>query len=43
MSHCGVIKYMQKKWLDPKDIHDKVVTTSVDDGTALLPVKKWDR
>lgn len=39
--HRGVIKYLQKKGLTPKDIHADMVATLGDDAPALSTVKKW--
>ena len=39
--HLGVIKYLQKKGLTPKDIHPDMVATLGDDAQALSNVKKW--
>ena len=39
--HRGVIKYLQKKGLIPKDIHTDMVDTLGDDAPALSTVKKW--
>ena len=39
--HCGIIKYLQKKELAPKDIHADMFATLGDDFPALSIVKKW--
>ena len=39
--HCGVIKYLQKKGLNPKDIHVDMVATLRDSAPALSTVQKW--
>ncbi|XP_030588657.1 histone-lysine N-methyltransferase SETMAR-like [Archocentrus centrarchus] len=39
--HRGVIKYLQKKELAPKDIHADMVATLGDDAPALSTVQKW--
>ena len=39
--HRGVIKYLQKKGLAPKDIHADMVATLGDDTPALSIVQKW--
>ena len=39
--HCGIIKYLQKKGLAPKDIHADMVATLGDDAPALSTVEKW--
>ena len=39
--HCGIIKYLQKKVLAPKDIHANMDATLGDDALALSTVKKW--
>ena len=38
----GIIKYLQKKGLAPKDIHADMVATLGDDAPALSTVKKWE-
>ena len=39
---CGIIKYLQKKGLVPKDIHVNMVATIIPyDVPALSTVKKW--
>lgn len=38
--HRGVIKYLQKKGLAPKDIHADMVATLGDDTLALSTVQK---
>ena len=39
--HHGIIKYLQKKRLAPKDIHADMVATLGNDAIALSTVKKW--
>ena len=39
--HRGIIKYLQKKGLAPKDIHADMVATLGDDTPASSTVKKW--
>ena len=39
--HRGIIKYLQKKRLSPKDIHADMVATLGNDALALSTVKKW--
>ena len=39
--HRGVIKYLQKNELTPKDIHADMVAILRDDAPALSTVKKW--
>ena len=39
--HRGVIKYLQKKGLTPKDIHADMVATLGDDAPALSTTQKW--
>ncbi|CAI9733412.1 Hypothetical predicted protein [Octopus vulgaris] len=39
--HRGVIKYLQKKGLAPKDIHADMVATLGNDAPALSTVQKW--
>ena len=39
--HRGVIKYLQKKGLTPKDIHADMAATLGDDASALSTVQKW--
>ena len=39
--HHGIIKYLHKKRLAPKDIHADMVATLGDDALTLLTVKKW--
>ena len=39
--HRGVIKYLQKKGLPPKDIHSDMVATLGDEAPALSTVQKW--
>ena len=39
--HRGVIKYLQKRGLTPKDIHVDKFATLVDDAPALWTVQKW--
>ena len=39
--HCGIIKYLLKKGLAPKDIYADMVATLGDDGPALSTVKNW--
>ena len=38
----GIIKYLQKKGLTPKDIHAHIVATLGNDAPALSTVKKWE-
>ena len=38
--HCGIIKYLQKKWLALKDIHADMVATLGDNAPTLSTVKK---
>ena len=38
--HCGIIKYLQKKGLAPKDIHADMAATLGDNAPALSTVKK---
>jgi len=40
--HRGVIKYLQKKGLTPKEIHADMVSNLRDDAPALSTVKKWE-
>ena len=37
----GIIKYLQKKGLVPKEIHADMISTLGDDAPALSAVKKW--
>ena len=39
--HHGVIEYLQKKELAPKDIHANIIATLGDDAPALSTTKKW--
>ena len=39
--HRGIIQYLQKKELAPKDIHADMIATLRDDAPALSTVKKW--
>ena len=39
--HHGIIKYLQKKELAPKNIHTDMTATLGDDAPALSTVKKW--
>ena len=39
--HRGVIKYLQRKGLSPKDIHADMVATLGDGAPALSTVQKW--
>ena len=39
--HRGLIRYLQKKGLAPKEIHADKVATLGDDAPALSTVKKW--
>ena len=39
--HHGIIKYLQKKGLAPKDIHANMVATLGNDAPALSTVKNW--
>uniref|UniRef100_A0A3Q0R6R1 Uncharacterized protein n=1 Tax=Amphilophus citrinellus TaxID=61819 RepID=A0A3Q0R6R1_AMPCI len=39
--HRGVIKYLQKEGVAPKDIHAGVAATLGDDAPALSAVQKW--
>ena len=39
--HYGIIKYLHKKGLAPKDIHADMVAILGDDAPGLSTVKKW--
>ena len=39
--HRGIIKYVQKKGLAPKDVYADIVATLGDDAPVLSTVKKW--
>lgn len=38
--HCSIIKYLQKKGLAPKDIHDDMVAILGGDAPILSTVQK---
>ena len=40
IKHCGVIKYLEKKWLTPTESHADMVDTLRDDAPGSSTVKK---
>ena len=39
--HRGIVKYLQKKGLTPREIHADMVNTLGDDAPGLLTMQKW--